>query len=66
MKKLNVNRHTGPAFIVVIGFSVLIAGLFTTPKATLVFVLGVAIFFSPWWTAYLWNKFIATEEEYYD
>jgi hypothetical protein len=69
MKKLDVDRHTGPAFILI--FIVAVVGLLITYSSVelLLILLVLVLFFvtmsSPWWVAYLWNRFIASEDKYY-
>lgn len=77
MKKLNVDKHTGPLLVIailailVIFFGTILVRLAMEDFALFWRVMAyfsslMAFFTFPWWAAYLWNRFVATKEDYYD
>ena len=71
MKKVNTDRHTGPLWLVGIAILFIVFLLWynlfafllivVIPLSVVAFTVGV-----PYAGTYLWNKFIATEEDYYE
>lgn len=73
MKKLDVDKHTGPFLILILLGTLVLVGcigflamLIIEPSVALVVTGVILIFAFPWWSAFLWNKFVADEEDYYD
>jgi len=65
MKKLDPDKHVGPTLAVssISTTSAILA--YYNPLAFFLFGALLAILTLPSWFTYFWNKFIATEDEYY-
>lgn len=66
MKKLDPDTHVGPVLTLFLLFFAVVAIGYFEPLILVAAGIVVVILTFPLWFTYLWNKYIATEDEYYD